>query len=275
MRAARPCFQLLVVGRSRDILRPDRHGCLSYDPPPSSSSGGLGSGLVVVSGVAPRAGQPWALGCPWSRARMKRTPFPSFALSTAPSGLSTICGFVTRPNPPGACARWLGRISVPSRFFFLNPGLHNLQAKQTCPMHGSTRIAFHPHAVLLARAHFAALPAKWTPHPQPAKDGEYPQTSSAETKRNQQPHRDGVDRPQPAPARSEQGGKEQPDQNGSADFRQIIPESEGQGDWVEGMGCRRRRESRGRTIVDALLEMRNNRIKSIQQHYQEPVKWSF
>ena len=116
MRAARPCFQLLVVGRSRDILRPDRHGCLSYDPPPSSSSGGLGSGLVVVSGVAPRAGQPWALGCPWSRARMKRTPFPSFALSTAPSGLSTICGFVTKPNPPGRLCQvaWedIGAITV-------------------------------------------------------------------------------------------------------------------------------------------------------------------
>lgn len=107
---------------------------------------------------------------------------------------------------------------LPSRFLSINPRLHNLQAKQTGSMHGSTRIAFHPHAVLLARAHFAAPPAKWAPHPQPAKDGEDAQTSSAETKRNQQPHGDGVDRLQPAPAWSEEGGEKHADQNGATDL---------------------------------------------------------
>jgi hypothetical protein len=55
--------------------------------------------------------------------------------------------------------RPLWRSPPPSRLFFLNPRLHNLEAKQTCPVHGSAGFTFHPHPVLLARTHFAMV---WT-----------------------------------------------------------------------------------------------------------------
>lgn len=137
--------------------------------------------------------------------------------------------FAQKANSQSVRVRWTWRIRPPSRFFFLNPRLRDLEAKGARAMDDSTSFTFHPHPVLFAGARFTALAAERATHPQPAKDSENSHESPASTKSDQHPHRRCVDRLQPAPAWCEEGGKEQANQKRSTNLRQIIPESKWHG----------------------------------------------